>query len=127
MAFQLAKIDDIDAGTQFYNEHTVFSFTNNPDISSTLAFSAVMPETAGTFRLNSPGSYTFKDGDVHMDYRWEFDVSGLDLLPGCGPSGGVPKKCNPVLSAVPLPASLPLFGAALIGLAAFRKFKRKAS
>ncbi|MEH6474466.1 MAG: VPLPA-CTERM sorting domain-containing protein [Sneathiella sp.] len=32
---------------------------------------------------------------------------------------------NVTLSAVPLPASLPLFGAALIGFAALRRFKRR--
>jgi hypothetical protein len=47
--------------------------------------------------------------------------------PGCGPSGGVPPKCNP-LSVVPLPATfLFLFGSlGLLGLASCRRHKNDA-
>ena len=42
-----------------------------------------------------------------------------------GPSGGVPPKCNPDISAVPLPASLPLMLAGLGGLGMIARRKKK--
>ena len=92
----------IDAQTQFYNENTTVNLTEDPTFSSALAFSAVMPETAGTFRVNSPGSYGFTD-DVSMFYTWEFEVA-----------------------AVPAPAAIWLFGTGLIGLIGFTKRRKTA-
>lgn len=48
-------------------------------------------------------------------------------LPGCGPSGGVPPKCNPDISPVPLPAALPLLGAGIGGLGFMGRRKKKAA
>jgi hypothetical protein len=44
-------------------------------------------------------------------------------LPGCGPSGGRPPKCD--ASAVPIPAALPLFASGLGGLAVFGFWRRR--
>jgi hypothetical protein len=102
MSFQLAKIDDIDAQTQFYNENTTINLTADPTTSSALAFSAVMPETSGTFSVNLPGNYGFTN-DVFMFYTWEFEVV-----------------------AVPAPAAIWLFGTGLLGLIG-AKWRRKAA
>ena len=48
-------------------------------------------------------------------------------LPGCGPSGGVPPKCNSDVSAVPLPTALPLLAAGLAGLGFIGDRKKKAA
>jgi hypothetical protein len=102
MSFQLAKIDDIDDQTQFYNENTTISLTADPTTSSALAFSAVMPETSGTFSVNSPGNYDFTNVAL-MFYTWEFEVV-----------------------AVPAPAAIWLFGTGLLGLIG-AKWRRKAA
>ena len=81
------------------------------------------------FFMNDDISY---GGDsVYPSYLYwsnyiDFSISNLTIAntnaPGCGPSGGVPPKCGP-LPAVPLPASLPLFGAALLGAGLLRWFR----
>jgi hypothetical protein len=44
-------------------------------------------------------------------------------LPGCGPSGGVPPKCNET-AVIPLPAGLPLLLSGLLGFGILRKRKQ---
>jgi len=108
MAFQLAKIDDIDVPTQFYNEHTVVSLTEDPTTSSALAFSAVMPETAGTFRVNSPGSFGSISDNVYLNYTWAFEVSQvpaplsvtIDIKPGSDPNSVNPRSKGVIPVAV---------------------------
>ena len=108
MAFQLAKINDINVPTQFYNEHTVVSLTEDPTTSSALAFSAVMPETAGTFRVNSPGSFGSISDNVYLNYTWAFEVSQvpaplsvtIDIKPGSDPNSVNPRSKGVIPVAV---------------------------
>jgi hypothetical protein len=50
------------------------------------------------------------------------DLAAAQSLNGCGPSGGVPPKCNGSGSAsVPEPASLLVIGAGIAGLAIWKR------
>lgn len=68
----------------------------------------------------------FYEGQLLSIFAYDIEFSVVPPLPpGCGPSGGVPPKCNPDISAVPLPAALPLLVAGLGGLGFIGRRKKK--
>lgn len=69
-------------------------------------------------------------GDGSILYDWNVRILMENLrdppLPGCGPSGGVPPKCDN-LTAVPLPAALPILFAAIGSLGFICRWKPSSS
>jgi len=113
----------------------------------TYEFTPVYYENLGVFGFRDGvevASHEFNTGIGFTQYNFDEAFSNLDSLiisvlypEGYGgPTTGL--RCDPIdgdicsyghldnvtLSPVPLPAALPLFGAALIGFAALRRFKR---
>jgi len=118
---------DTSDGDGGVSDSSVFSFTG---ISSSLAVSSI---TAGT----GPANGTFTSGDPGLIKPFRDDPTGSDRISflGLGPSGDagcsncyfglVATLDTPnVVSGVPEPSTLLLFGSALIALGAARRLKR---
>ena len=101
----------------FSYDETTFSgpFVPTPDVLNLLQDS------------NLPLSIPIAYQGTAVQRLWATQVSVSQILPGCIPSGGRPKKCDPQtsqialnasipLTPVPLPASLPLMLGGLLGL-----------